>query len=418
VPDRNNNDASVVDALVIGGGPAGMSAGYALGKAGVRYRILEKGDRVASSWHGYWESLRLNSPRILSSLPGMLIHRRAGRWPSRTDMIAYFERYASKYSIPVELGQNVMRIDRADGLWSVETDRDRIQARAVVMATGLNSKAYTPPWPGIDEFTGTVVNAMDYRNPRPFAGKRVLVVGSGSTGKDIAVDLLSARAAKVWLSIRTPPLMYPPSVLGIPVDLTTQMAKRFPSWTHRLVDVYSLVVSRLSMGDLTRYGIGRPPEGVMTAMRTRGHGATIERGFVSAVKARQIDVVPAVEGFSGGDVLLAGGARVTADVVIAATGQHTGLEDLIGDLDVLAEDGRPRVHGGDCAPSAPGMHFVGYRLPPGQLPDLRLDAPAAARAIRKALDRGAFPVPARQSPSDGDVPASAAEREKSTVAAR
>jgi cation diffusion facilitator CzcD-associated flavoprotein CzcO len=331
-------------------------------------------------------------------------------------MIAYFERYASRFSLPVEFGQQVVRIDRADGLWRVETAREQLLARAVVMATGLNARPYTPPWPGKDEFTGTLLHAMDYRNPSPFAGKRVLVVGSGSTGKDIAVDLLSAKAAQVWLSIRTPPLMYPATVLGIPVDLGTQMAKRFPSWTHRFVDAYSLVMSRFSMGDLSRYGIGRPPEGVMTAMETRGHGATIERGFVAAVKAEQIDVVPAVERFSGGDVVLSGGGRVAADVVIAATGQRTGLEESVGHLDVLAADGRPRVHGRRCAPSAPEMYFVGYRLPPGQLPDLRLDAPAVARQIKKALSGGA-PAPAAWHAPSRDAQA-AAERETSAAGAR
>jgi putative flavoprotein involved in K+ transport len=387
--------APVLDALVVGGGPAGMATGYALGREGLDYRILEKGDRVAASWRGFWKTLRLNSPRFISSLPGMRIERSAGRWPTRDAMIAYFERYAAKHGLALEFGRRVTRIDRADGLWRVETDDGPRLARAVVVATGLNARPYTPSWPGREGFTGALVHAMDYRDPRPFAGKRVLVVGPGSTGKDIAVDLLTAGPAQVWLSVRTPPLMFPDAILGVPVDLGTQFAKRLPRWTYRVVDVYSLVLSRLSMGDLRRYGLDRPPEGVMTAMSTRGHGATIERGFVEAVKEGRIGVVPAVERFDGNEVILSRGRRVEPDVVIVATGQLPGLDQMVGHLDVLADDGRPRVHGGESPPNAPNLYFVGYRLPPGQLPDLRRDAPSVARAISDALDRrgpGALPA--------------------------
>lgn len=391
---------TVMDALVVGAGPAGLATGYALGKAGVSYRILERGDRVAGSWHGYWDTLRLNSPRFLSSLPGMAIDRGTGPWPARTDMIAYFERYAARHALPIEFGRHVLSIERDDGLWRVETADGPRLARAVVVATGLNARPYTPPWPGRSDFTGELTHAMAYRNPRPFEGRRVLVVGPGSTGKDIAVDLVSARAAQVWLSIRTPPLMYPPTVLGIPIDLATQVAKRMPGWTHPLVNAYSLFLNRFSMGDLSRYGIGRPPEGLMKAMETRGHGATIERGFVAAVKAGQIDVVPALERFDGADVILSDGARLTPDVVIAATGQRTSLGEIVGHLDVLGDDGRPLVDAPGCAPGAPNLYFIGYRLPPGQLPDLRVDARGLARAIRtRGIAGSGFQLPRERSAS-------------------
>jgi cation diffusion facilitator CzcD-associated flavoprotein CzcO len=414
-PKRTHGTVTVLDALVVGGGPAGMATGYALGKAGLHYRILEQGDRVAGAWHGYWDTLRLNSPRFLSSLPGMPIDRGAGRWPTRTDMIAYFDRYAAEHSLPIEFGQRVLHIDRDDGLWRVETPDGPRLARSVVVATGLNARPYTPPWPGSDDFAGLLLHASEYRNPRPFEGKRVLVVGPGSSGKDIAVDLISARAEQVWLSVRTPPLMFPTSILGIPADMATQVAKRLPRWMHPLVNGYSLLANRLSMGDLRPWGLGRPPEGLMTAMKTRGHGATIERGFVPAVKAGQIGVVPAVERFDGSDVILSDGRRLTPDVVIAATGQHTSLDEIVGHLDVLGEDGRPRLHAALCAPNAPNLYFVGYRLPPGQLPDLRPDTRRVARAIQANRVAGSgFALPRERSPSG--YAAAAAARE--TPAAR
>jgi putative flavoprotein involved in K+ transport len=80
-------------------------------------------------------------------------------------------------------------------------------------------------------------------------------------------------------------------------------------------------------------------------------------------------------------VLLADRTRITPDAVIAATGQRPSLEPLVGDLAVLGPDGRPVVHGAECARRAPNMYFIGYRLIPGQLPDMTRDACKIARHI-------------------------------------
>jgi putative flavoprotein involved in K+ transport len=371
--------------VVIGAGPAGLAASAALNRAGIRARVLDRAHCVGSSWRGYYEGLRLNSPRRLSSLPGSPIDRGCGRWPSRDDVIVYLERYARKHCPPIDLGVEVHRVERTGAGWRVETSEGPFEAAALVIATGLNASPTLPEWFDRERFEGELLHSMEYENAKPYTGREVLVVGSGMSGTDIALELLAARARRVWMSVRTPPIIFRPQILGVPASFLGYLVKRLPPRIYPLLDPGSLVFHKVLYGDLSSYGLGAPPEGMLTAMSTRNHGVTVDRGLVAAVKSGEIEIVPAVEGLEGGDVLLAGGGRLRPDAVIAATGQAPGLQGLVGHLGVLGRDGRPLVHGGRTARRAPDMYFLGYRLPPGQLPDMARDARAIARKISRRL---------------------------------
>lgn len=207
----------------------------------------------------------------------------------------------------------------------------------------------------------------------------MLVVGTGSTGNELAVDLLEGGARRVRVSMRTPPNLFPRAWLGVPTSAVARVGKLLPA---RVGDRVGFALQRLMWGDLGRYGLPRAPEGVATALARRGHGLTVDGGLVDAVKRGDIEVVAAVERFDGPEVILADGNRLMPDAVIAATGYHQGLGPLVGHLGVLAPDGRPIVVGAQTAAHAPGLHFMGYRLPvSGQLPELRADARALARAV-------------------------------------
>ncbi|GAB3906930.1 hypothetical protein GCM10027612_79060 [Microbispora bryophytorum subsp. camponoti] len=153
-----------------------------------------------------------------------------------------------------------------------------------------------------------------------------------------------------------------------------------PDW---LVNRGSLLMHRWHWGDLTPYGLAPPTEGTLAGTARIGHAyGAIDRGLIPAVREGSIEIVPGVAGFDRKAVMLEGGAGIKPDVVIAATGQRPGIDGLVGHLGVLERPGgRPVVHGGRCAPHAPGLYFQGFRLPPGQLPDMALDAHAIAQAI-------------------------------------
>lgn len=133
---------------------------------------------------------------------------------------------------------------------------------------------------------------------------------------------------------------------------------------------------------LWRYGLSRPPVGPATALAERHQSPLFDDGFIDSVKAGRIEIVAAVEGFDGDDVLLADGSRVRPEAVIAVTGYRRGLEPLVGHLGVLDDKGTPLVTGGSQRPAAPGLFFTGYRTElSGQLRLMRFDARSIARAL-------------------------------------
>ncbi|MFJ8821451.1 flavin-containing monooxygenase [Streptomyces sp. NPDC102467] len=370
---------------VIGGGPGGLATAAGLKAHGVRAVVLEKSDRVGASWRGHYDRLHLHTTRRLSSLPGLPIPRRFGRWVSRDDVVRYLEKYAEFHDLEVVTGVEVTRVDRApDGEgWLLRATGGReLTAAAVVVATGHNHTPRLPDWPGASSYTGTLLHASAYRSPAPYAGQDVLVVGIGNTGAEIAVDLVEGGAARVRIAVRTAPHIVRRSTLGWPAQRTGILCRRLPVW---LVDRLAVPLGRLSVPDLAAQGLPRPGTGLYSRAR-EGAIPVQDVGLVDAVRTGKVRPVAAVASFEGAEVVLADGTRLTPDTVIAATGYRQGLEDLVGHLGVLdPATGRPRPHGARTLPTAPGLYFSGYTNPiSGMLRELALDADRIGRALAKS----------------------------------
>lgn len=213
--------------VIVGAGPAGLAVARTLGDHGVPYTLLERAPQVGAAWRARYDGLRLHTVRWLSDLPGMRIPRRSGRWVSRDGLVGYLESYARGLPVPPELGVEVTRIDRADHGWLLETSAGRREAAEVVLATGYSRTRYLPDWPGRDTFPGPLHHSADYRRPDGYAGLDVLVVGAGNSAAEIAVELARV-AARVYLSVRTPPNIVRRDVLGIPSQLMGVALRRVP----------------------------------------------------------------------------------------------------------------------------------------------------------------------------------------------
>lgn len=363
--------------LVIGAGPGGLAAAAALGRRGVRAVVLER-DEVASSWRRHYDRLHLHTTRRLSGLPGLPIPRRAGRWVSRDDLVQYLEEYVEHHGLQVRTGVEVTRLDRVDGSWQLHTSDGTLTASEVVVACGFNHTPVPPRWPGVESYPGEVLHACDYRDAVPYRGRDVLVVGSGNTGAEIAVDLEEGGASRVRLAVRTTPHIVRRANLGWPSQGTGILVRRLPV---RLVDRIARVVERTSVPDLSVHGLPRATTGLYSRVK-EGALPIQDVGLVAAVQAGRVEPVAAVESFDGPEVLLADGSRITPEVVLAATGYQRGLEPLVGHLGVLDARGCPTARGSRTAPSAPGLWFLGYTNPiSGMLRELRLDAVRIARAV-------------------------------------
>jgi cation diffusion facilitator CzcD-associated flavoprotein CzcO len=278
----------------------------------------------------------------------------------------------------------VTRIDRRpDGRHLIETTGSPIVAAVVVIATGYNQTPRIPDWPGLDDYTGRFMHASTYHTGADHQGRDVLVVGSGNTGAEICADLCEQGAARVRWSVRTPPNVIPREIGPIPTTLLGIANDFLPA---PAADPLNSAIQRATIGDLTPYGLPPAPAGVVAQMRKTDVVPTIDVGTVEQLRAGRIEVMPEVVGFTDGGVELGDGRVIEPDVVIAATGYHRSLDDLVGALGVL-ENGRPTVRGGATHPNDPSMYFVGLSNPmKGLLLQINLDARAAARAIASSLN--------------------------------
>ncbi|MBC7269851.1 MAG: NAD(P)/FAD-dependent oxidoreductase [Streptomyces sp.] len=371
---------------VIGGGPGGLSAAYALRAQGIRAVVLEKTDGVGASWRGHYDRLHLHTTRRGSALPGLPMPRRFGRWVSRDNVVRYLEKYAEHHELEIVTGVEVSRVDRApDGTgWLLHATGGReLTGGAVVVATGYNHTPRVPDWPGRGSYTGEFLHAAHYRNAEPYAGRDVLVVGVGNTGAEIAVDLVEGGASRVRLAVRTAPHIVRRSTAGWPAQYTGVLVRRLPVG---LVDRMARPLARVSLPDLSEHGLPRPDTGLYSRVR-EGAVPVQDVGLIDAVRAGRVEVVAAVEGFEDGKVVLADGDRVAPDAVIAATGYVRGLEGLVGHLDVLDDRGRPVVRGARTPGNAPGLYFTGFTNPiSGMLRELAIDAEKIAKAVARRMD--------------------------------
>ncbi|WP_329540844.1 flavin-containing monooxygenase [Streptomyces sp. NBC_01358] len=374
---------------VIGGGPGGLAAAAALREQGVRAVVLEKSADVGASWRRHYDRLHLHTTRRWSALPGLPMPRRFGRWVSRDDVVRYLEKYVEHHELEVVTGVEVSRIDRADdgtGWRLTATGGRELTGRAVVVATGYNHTPRIPDWPGRDTFTGELLHASAYRNPAPYAGKDVLVVGVGNTGAEIAVDLVEGGASRVRLAVRTVPHIVRRSTAGWPAQATGILVRRLPV---ALVDRAGGLMARVAVPDLAGHGLPRPDTGLYSRVKD-GAIPVQDVGLIDAVKGGRVVPVAAVESFDEDAVVLADGSRITPDAVIAATGYLRALEPLVGHLGVLDARGRPVAHGGRTPKQAPGLYFTGFTNPiSGMFREMALDA----EKIAKRLARSPAPRP-------------------------
>ena len=392
-------DSIVHPAVVVGAGHFGLAIAHALQRRGPSVPVIDAAGRVAASWRRRHPQLRLNTHRLLSSLPGLPMPRSAGAFPARDDVIAYLEAYERRLERPVRYDTAVERIDPADGHWRLITSAGPVRAREVIVATGRERVPFVPDWPGRDTWTGELVTADALGDTARYRGRRVLVVGCGTSGADVLNHLAGIDTTALWVAVRHGPAVLPTWLGPLPLQLTAPLMAPMPL---RVADLSLRLTERLAVGDLRRHGLPRHPDGAATRLARDGVGPAFDAGFVAALKQRRIHVVPPVVGFRGRYVELAGGQPLEPDVVICATGYRPGLERMVGHLDVLDGRGIPRIL--DAAGRSPraGLRFAGMtpRLI-GQFPAARREARAIARALGRGPRKAAHPVPAIPAESAG-----------------
>jgi cation diffusion facilitator CzcD-associated flavoprotein CzcO len=350
-------DQTAEPVLIIGAGPAGLAAAAELGRLGVPAQIIEQTDVVAASWRTRYDRLRLNTCRWNSMLGLKDRFEEGTPWfPLRDHAVRYLESYAERHDLKVRFGVQVDRIDSTPDGWRLSTSVGPLTARQVVVAIGHQHTPWIPDWAGRDQFPGRIVHSRDYRNPDEFRDRDVLVIGGGCSGLDIARDLSQGGARRVRLAVRTQPNLLLRSSRGVPSDLLAAGLLRVPT---RIADPIGRLVQRVTIGDLTRWGLTVPDVGIFTRLHEDGQPpAIVGAEVIAAIRAGDFEIVPGVSAVNADGVRLTDGTTLQPDAIVAATGYTTGLEPLAGHLDVLDDQGMPLHYRQPAV--RPGLHFLGY----------------------------------------------------------
>lgn len=339
--------------LIIGAGPGGLAVAGRLTDRGFEFEMVEKSHEVAHAWHHHYDRLHLHTVKRLSHLPLLPFPEDYPRYVPRRRLVDYYETYARHFGIRPHFGQEVVGVARkGDGFVTTTAGGRRFRSSRVVVATGLNRLPNRPSLPGEEDFTGRVSHSRSYQNPEPFSGSRVLVVGMGNTGAEIALDLCES-GVDVALSVRGPVNIVPRDVLGRPTQLTGLALSRMPAW---LGDRVGTALRRLTVGDLSRFGLTAPELPPNAQLRELGKTPVIDVGTLDRIRSGEIEVLGQIDRLEGREIVFADGERRAFDAVILATGYRPALSDLLADLAADLPDPPPVVGTG----SLRGLYFIGF----------------------------------------------------------
>ncbi|MCC0057337.1 MAG: NAD(P)/FAD-dependent oxidoreductase [Rhodobiaceae bacterium] len=410
------------EVIIVGAGQAGLTIAARLGRLGVDALVIERLPRVGDVWRQRYESLTLHNEVMANHLPYMPFPENWPLWLTKDHMAIWLEAYAEFLEANVWTSTELAgaRYDETTSQWTVELVRDgkprTVHCRHIVIATGASGGLpHIPKLPGIDAFKGSVTHSSDFKNGADFKGRKVIVVGTGNSGHDIAQDLFVKGAEKVWMLQRSPccvvsleptaAMVYKIYGEGMPtedVDLITASVP-YPVMedTYRWITEKGAKLDEEMLEGLAKAGFrtyfGSDGTGFqMKFMRGEGN-YYIDVGNVELIVNGSVGVIQYddAEGFVAEGLKMKDGSVIACDDVILATGfknmQETvrkmlgsEIADSVGPLWGFDENYQMRNMWRRTA--QPGLWFTG-----GSLLDSRLYSRFLAIELRAELD-GVLPA--------------------------
>lgn len=341
---------------VIGAGAAGLCAAKHLIDAGIEATIFEIGSQIGGLWvyendngrSSAYRSLHINSEARVSCFRDFPFPPDAPLYPDHAEMKQYFRDYAEKFDLTrrIRFNSRVASVTPADPGLTVRLESGAEETfDGVVAASGHQSDPRDPP--ELKPFTGRYLHAHDYRVPEPFTGQRVLVIGPGNSGVDVAADICTVTEHTV-LCARSPVLIMPRMMFGVPNSRTlVKIEKPWVPWPIRIWARATL--TRIFQGRMEQWGFRTP--------KTRTHPIS-HPTLISHIAWRRISVKPGIHAVEGNQIRFVDGTVDRFDTVIAATGYVTTFPYLAPDQ-VPLEGTRPTLYNRVVHPSVPNLFFVG-----------------------------------------------------------
>jgi hypothetical protein len=342
--DRSDN------VCVIGAGASGLLATKNLVEQGFGVDCYERETSVGGAWNWrhdrspVYATAHLISSKPSTQFPDFPMPDWWPDYPHHSQLLSYLERYADHFDLRrhVWFGTEVVRVRPADeGRWDVTTHStgggtERTHRYgAVVVANGHNWSPKYPSYEGMGSYGGEIIHASAFQDPATLRGRRVLVVGAGNTGCDIAVEA-AQRATSCWHSSRRGYWYAPKYVFGRPVDQVNErvLALRLPLWLRQWLFHRTL---RLTTGDLRRFGLSKPDHKVYETH------PIVNSQLIYYIGHGRVTPVPDVARFHRDSVELAGGESIEPDLVVLATGYLPRFDFLAPDVLGIDETGRPHL---------------------------------------------------------------------------
>lgn len=344
---------------VIGAGAGGLCAAKHLLGANVDVTIFEAGSRVGGLWvynndsgmSPAYKSLHINSEAKVSTFADFPFHEDVSLYPDHEEMSRYFEAYAQHFDLArrIRFKSRIRSIAHAGVQFSVTVEGGAPETfDGVVVATGHQSKPRHPPQ--VEGFSGDYTHAHSYRTPGQFEGQRVLVIGPGNSGVDIAADICTATKHTV-LSARSPVLIMPRMMFGAPVSRTLMRLEK--PWLPLGLRLWiRKTLTRVSHGRMEQWGFQTPTG--------RTHPIS-HPTLISHIVWGRIAVKPGIARVAGKDITFTDGSTQAFDSIIAATGYTTELPFLSAALNPISPDhSRVDLYHRVVHPACPGLFFVGF----------------------------------------------------------
>lgn len=360
---------------IVGAGPAGLALAYWLQRRNLPYRIFERAE-IGHAWNNHYDRLHLHTLKQVSALPGLAMPANYPDFPSGKQFRAYLDQYARHFRLQIDTGVNIVAARATPEGWVIRSNRGIDHARILVAASGIWSKPYLPPLPGLDAFAGSVIHSAAYRNADPYPGQRVLVVGVGNSGSEIAVDL-SIRGVETGIAVRSGAAFVPYPTSAVQMELLAWLFRTLPrqagEWLLRRV-----------RRDFSHVGLALPPGMLIDAYPVVGYQ------LPQALAASRIRRYAAVVQVQGKEVHFADGQVQPFDAIILATGYRPALDFVATELDFDAQ-GQPRLDSAGRSLRQERLYCIGYDYPTteGWLQAIGRSTHRAAAAI--AADYAALP---------------------------
>lgn len=352
----SENSNHYTKTLIVGAGPAGLAVAGRLRKAGITFTMLEQSNKVGNSWHNHYDRLHLHTIQKYSSLPFAPFPKDYPFYVPREKLVEYMENYATQMDIQPKFNQEIVSVKKQHDQWLTKTKSGELfSSKNVVMATGINCKPNIPSWHGIETFKGKVSHSKYYKNGNEYRGKKVLVIGMGNTGAELAIDLHECGAIP-FISVRETVNLIPRDIMGIPGQMSAFTLSKLPNW---LADFIGLTLRKIIIGDLSSYGLKLTNKAPLAQVRDYGKVPVIDIGTVELIKKGSVKVVGGIKRFTPDTIVFSDNKELAFDAVIMCTGYKATITDFIDNANELVDSsGNPKEI--CCNGKFNGLYFLGF----------------------------------------------------------